>query len=91
MMNQNSKTPTFIVYFEIFGTKKKYTVCNNLVRTQSQADLYVKTIVVPNNIKIYDADKIVKSADNTTFSKVFESISDIFGDFFKDKNEKQKN
>lgn len=96
METNNNKT--FIVYFEIFGSRKKYTVNNPNVKSQSEAENYVRYVLIPNNTKfvtVSNQKENLKSVENLfenfekKFDKIFEGFDDIFDNMFGKKSSKK--
>jgi len=83
--NQNKK---FVVYFEIFGIKKKYTVDNERVKTQSEAEQYVKHILVPESVKIHYLNN-QKGTDSKSEqdNKPFEILNEALTNFINNLSE----
>lgn len=81
----NKENKTYIVYFEIFGAKKKYTVNHNNVNSQLEAENYVRYILIPQNTKFHKLDEKTSTSNekNTTESieEIFEKLSKGLGDW----------
>ncbi len=89
---EKNEAQEFVVYFEIFGIKKKCIVKNHEINSQKEAQDYVLSRVIIHNTKFYDPSSVKKdeiprkeiSDLDDTFNKLKDFAEDIFGkDFFK--------
>jgi len=76
-MEANNQNKKFVVYFEIFGIKKKYIVNNENVKSQLEAETYVKNVLIPSNLKIYKLNSENSSKEEKIFNKLNKSFEDL--------------
>lgn len=81
----NKETKTYVVYFEIFGAKKKYTVNHDNVNSQLEAENYVRYILIPQNTKFHKlGEKTPSSKEKNTIEEIeetFDRLSKSLGDW----------
>ena len=91
---ESIKNKTFKVYFEVFGIKMKYTVNNSFIKTQEEAEDYVKYILIPSQTKFYKPESVnstqpgqeqkeqtVQEDKTVKIDEFIESLSKKFNEF----------
>lgn len=76
---ENNTDNTFIVYFEIFGMNKKITINNQNIKSQIEAENYVRYVVIPNHTKFVSVSKNKSKTDEkeTTFKNLNETLENL--------------
>jgi hypothetical protein len=85
-----NKTKEFVVYFEIFGIRKKYIVYDHNIKTQNEAELYVSQVVIPKNTRFHNNVKQSYEKSNRNVmdlepGKAFSILNRIYNEFYKTK------